>query len=60
MYFAELEEINLAWLGLKSLIPSDLIKCEKLKFINLSNNELFGTLPQGDWSPLIRLEIIEV
>ena len=36
--FTELEEINLAWLGMEKTIPNDLLDCTKLKYINMSNN----------------------
>ena len=57
---SELEEINLAWLGLENSIPVDFLDCKKLKYINLSNNRITGAMPQGDWSQLTRLEIIEL
>ena len=41
----ELEELNLAWLTMQGSIPVDITSLTKIKFINLSNNELGGQFP---------------
>lgn len=57
--FTDLEELNLAWLGMTGVIPSDISELTKLKFLNLSNNALNKKFTQ-DYSKLTRLEIIEI
>lgn len=38
--FTDLEELNLTWLGMKGKIPDDISELTKLKFLNLSNNQI--------------------
>ena len=57
---SNLEELNLAWVGLGGLIPENFTQLSKLRFLNLSNNELEGALPAKNWDNLQHLEMLEL
>ena len=58
---SNLEEVNLAWTEMKGYITEDLKALTKLKYINLSHNELNSEFPDfEEWKDFVDLEIIEI
>ena len=60
----ELEEINLCKVQMNGRLSGDtghsILSLTKLKFINLSNNNIESQIPQGEaWAELSQLEMIE-
>ena len=55
-----LEEINLAFLSLNRTISIDITTLTRLRFLNLSNNDIEGNIFEKGWENLTKLEIIEL
>ena len=43
--FTEMEELNLSWININGTMGEDFLVMTKLRFINLSNNNIEGVLP---------------